>query len=459
MPFVLKMGALAALVVAVLPCARAADPAVELGDLVFHDLRFSNPQGDLLTSCAMCHTAADPQGDRAFTEFLSRSWRPWRAEDPARETLRNTPTLLDLATSPRFHYDGEFDSIEAQSFHTLTGRNYGWLPHEAEAAMAHVADVARNADPEYVSLCREAFNLDISSAQPREITEALAKAVEAFVLTLESPRDTPADEFMTINGMDAEPAKGELVSEYATRTLARLAALEADGALKRPGDFSEDALEGFRIFFTTKGRDRAGNCVTCHTPPHYSDFAFHNIGVTQEEYDGVHGGESYSNYAIPGAGAQRPSMDHMQWPEPGKPDHVDLGAWNFVDPETSPQRREGESAEAFLERMAGAFKTPTLRHLASTAPYMHNGAYPTIERSILLHIRSAMRGRLNILRSPAGELLNVRITEDDIAPLFAFLNALNERGNRKAAPTSIFEGGDGGYSYSVTQGGDNYPRD
>ena len=83
----------------------------------------------------------DPSGHRAFTEDLSRSGRPWRRGDNGRDTLRNTPTILDLAEAQFLHLDGEFLSLEQLSRETLVGRNFGWLPDERLEAVQHFRSV------------------------------------------------------------------------------------------------------------------------------------------------------------------------------------------------------------------------------------------------------------------------------------------------------------------------------
>jgi len=83
---------------------------------------------------------------------------------------------------------------------------------------------------------------------------------------------------------------------------------------------SPSAQRGFDLF-TGKA-----NCVACHSGPNFTDEGFHNIGL---------GGD---------------------------------------DP--------GRFAKLPIKISKGAFKTPTLRDVALTAPYMHNGAYRTLEEVI-----------------------------------------------------------------------------
>jgi cytochrome c peroxidase len=80
---------------------------------------------------------------------------------------------------------------------------------------------------------------------------------------------------------------------------------------------SEAAKRGFRLFTGKAG------CVRCHTPPDFSDFKFHNTGMN--------------------------SIDPGHYEVTGKADD------------------------------RSAFRTPDLRQVGRTAPYMHNGSLPTLE--------------------------------------------------------------------------------
>lgn len=84
---------------------------------------------------------------------------------------------------------------------------------------------------------------------------------------------------------------------------------------------SESAQRGLKLF-TGKA-----HCSACHSGPNFSDSAFHNVGVS------IHA------------------------------DSPDVGRF----------------AISHLEGDRGAFKTPTLREIARTAPYMHDGSLATLE--------------------------------------------------------------------------------
>lgn len=408
-----------------------------LGERLFHDTRFSSPQGDMITSCALCHTADDPLGYRAFTELFSRSWVPWRSKDRERETLRNTPTVLDLADHRFIHFDGEFRSLEEQSRKTITGRNFGWFPEERETALAQILAVMREDGPRsYREAFLNAYGVDIHALDGAETVDAIARAISDFVRGLKSERSSPYDVFAAANGIPPAPRPGEGPKRYGVHVLERVAALERTESLKLSERFDLMALEGYKIFLRSAGTGKAGNCVTCHVPPSFTDRIFHNAGVTQDAYDGQHGHGSFLALDIPiYADARRPVNRFHSPASRKRPGEVDLGYWNFAMFGNSPLYHAQDSETEFLDRTIATFKTPTLRNVSATDPYMHNGAYVTLEDVLDQKIRAAFFARMGQLRNSDPELEAIHIISDDIPALFAFLNALNDAGKRVSVPS------------------------
>jgi cytochrome c peroxidase len=126
---------------------------------------------------------------------------------------------------------------------------------------------------------------------------------------------------------------------------------------------SADAQAGLRLFRGT------GNCTACHIGPLLSDEQFHNTGV----------------------------------------------AWvrdRFLD--------DGRAGVSRRDADRGAFKTPTLREVARTAPYMHDGSLRTLEDVIDFYNRG---GRAN----PAldREIRPLGLARTEKQQLAAFLRALS----------------------------------
>jgi cytochrome c peroxidase len=402
---------------------------------LFADERFANPVGDFATACASCHkTLEDPQGPRAHTDFLARSWMPWRAEDPRRDQARNSPTLLDVADEPSLHLDGEFLSLEALVRGTLAGRPLGWLAGEEAAAFQRLATVVRS-DPAY----REGFStlgLDLAMVSDVELIERVTTVLSEHLRQLRSPRDSAWDRFATRNELPPEPAAGEAPEVYASRLLELVAERRASSKLTLGDGFDARALDGLELFFRTQAAEGpqavesfqavessqavkssgTGSCVSCHSPPRFADGAFHDLGVSQAEYEALHGDGSFVRLELP-APSHRPVARLTMAPERRDPLRADLGRWNTI---VSPRPED-------LERAVAAFKTPPLRNLAFSSPYMHNGRYSTVEDAILAHVRAAAAMRSGTLRNGDPMLVDLELGPGDIAALAAFLATLGDR--------------------------------
>lgn len=432
--------ALGVLMATGVPAAESLDlPAArELGRRLFREARFSAPRGDFSTSCQTCHLFdEDPQGLRAHTDFLSRSWIAWRREDPRREHARNSPSLLDAGTLPVLHSDGEFTSLEDLVLGTLAGRTFGWLPDEEAEARSWIVGViqgdpgAESDEPPYAELFRRAYDIDPGRSPAAEVLDGVARAVAEHVRTLEAPRNSPYDRFLDANGLAGVPAAQEPAEAYARRLLRDLALAESGPGIRFVPGFSPQALDGLKLFLRVPGSEEGdgadaspvGNCVACHPPPDFTDHSFHNVGASQGEYDQVHGAGSFARLEI--AAGSRPVPHFQAQPQRRWPQRVDLGHWNFADP-SSPLRRSGEGAEAFLRRMVGTFKTPTLRNLAYSHPYLHNGVYPTVRETLEAKLEWSRMARRGELRSADEELLGMALDDDAVSLLVTFLASLGD---------------------------------
>lgn len=121
---------------------------------------------------------------------------------------------------------------------------------------------------------------------------------------------------------------------------------------------NDAAKRGFALF------EGKGNCVACHQGFNFIDDGFHNIGLKGNQ---------------------------------------DVGRF----------------AKVPLPVMKGAFKTPTLRDIALTAPYMHNGMYRTLEE-VVAHYNRGGDGGENV--DPNMKPLN--LSEQEQQALVEFLKTL-----------------------------------
>ena len=138
--------------------------------------------------------------------------------------------------------------------------------------------------------------------------------------------------------------------------------------------FLEEARRGLDLF------ENKANCIRCHAGFNLTDNQFKNIGVA---FDG---------------------------PDP------DLGRYEFTG-------TEGDQ---------GRFKTPTLRALRYTAPYMHDGSEKTLEDVIEYYDRG---GNPNPYLDE--EMKPLELTEQEKADLLALMYAFDGEGWMVTAPIQL----------------------
>jgi cytochrome c peroxidase len=79
-----------------------------------------------------------------------------------------------------------------------------------------------------------------------------------------------------------------------------------------------------------------------------------------------------------------------------------------------------------LQRAIARFKTPGLRDLGHSNPYLHTGQADTLEQVLGLYARFSALARAGAMRNPAPELAGIALTPADVSALAAFLRSLDE---------------------------------
>jgi len=148
-----------------------------------------------------------------------------------------------------------------------------------------------------------------------------------------------------------------------------------DQVMRGEATFTPEEQLGHDLFHTlpdpAAGKRGAG-CFQCHAGPLFSDFAFRNNGLDRA----------------------------------------------FAD--------NGRGEVTGDARDAGTFKTPSLRNVALTSPYMHNGRFGTLEQ-VVEHYSSRIRNSPTLAPElvPFGDR-GLGLTEDEKKALVAFLRTLTE---------------------------------
>ncbi len=320
------------------------------------------------------------------------------------------------------------------------------------------------------------YRLDAEASSDDQIVQAVAKLMHAYMDSLrfgttntgrESP--SPYDRFLEKNDLPPRPKSGEAGLAYARRLLALIGQRKhlawitsEDGELElhdQPFQFGTTELRGLKIFFTRTDASipaHVGNCIACHTPPQFTDYRVHNNGVSQAEYDGIFGRGAFASLDVPGLAARNARFDAYLPPSSGHPNatsrfrsapsidqpgYADLGVWSVLANPTMPKPQAALTRilceqfglaskrctpAAVLPRSVAYFKTPSVRDLGQSNPYFHSGAMDTIEDVLRFYIATSDLARAGKLRNGSPELSGIHIDAADVAPLTAFLRALNE---------------------------------
>ncbi|MDH3719636.1 MAG: c-type cytochrome [Planctomycetota bacterium] len=186
----------------------------------------------------------------------------------------------------------------------------------------------------------------------------VAKAIASFervIVTGPSPHDY--NERLRAYADYTEEDLAE-IKEDEPEEFARYEQIKADAAAHA---MSESARRGRELFFTEKA-----NCSACHVGANLADEKYHNLGI--------------------GMDAEEPNLG-----------------------------RFGQTGE---EKDKGAFKTPTIRNVADSPPYMHDGSLKTLEEVVEHYVKG---GTPNEWLSK--DIVKLKLSDQDKKDLVAFMQA------------------------------------
>jgi cytochrome c peroxidase len=102
------------------------------------------------------------------------------------------------------------------------------------------------------------------------------------------------------------------------------------------------------------------------------------------------------------------------------------------------QEHDAGRLEIESTSLDGAFKAPTLRNIALTAPYMHNGVFATLEEVVDFYADGG--GRADGVENVDIHVLGFELTEQEKADLVAFMYALTDESNVPEFPERLPSG-------------------
>jgi cytochrome c peroxidase len=285
--------------------------------------------------------------------------------------MRNAPTLMYAAFSPEPHYDA------ARA--TLVG---GLLLDQRAPTLEAQA-------------LHPLFNpAEMGNASPQALVARLRAAPYAARIVPLFGARALTDPAQAMHAVSTALAAYQREPEFAPFS-SKFDAVRAGMAR-----FNDGEQRGYDVF-----RDpQRGGCVACHTiddrggrPPLFTDFSSHNLGLP-------------ANTASP----------FYRMPPPINPAgerFVDLGVAR------DPQRAG----------MEGRFRVPTLRNVAVTSPYMHNGGFASLGEVVRFYATACLPGNPERWapaevpgRRDCAQIARPNLTGRDIADLVSFMYALTD---------------------------------
>lgn len=363
--------------------------AAELGQAFFFDKRFSGPitsaSGNDLgamgeedkIACVSCH--GGPYMDDQRTPL------PRRVSLGANFHSRNAPTAINSVFYTWTNWGGRFSApwelpiavVESPVIMNGTRLEVAHIIYDHYHDAYEAAFGADSLDPVIATLP--------ASGKPR------ASADGDWELVLSDAERAIVNRVLVNFGKALEAYTRKLISRNAP----------FDQLIAGDSDVMDDDAKRGAALFVGKAR-----CVNCHSGPMLSDNQFHNLGVPQTGVDHV------------------PAMDNGRFNDiPGLVNSGFTSATAYSD-DTTTGRLAGLTIPP-PEDTRGAFRTPGLRGVTLTAPYMHSGQFDTLEEVIDFYDVGGVGFGGGASGTRDAQLLPLLLSTDEKADLLAFLQTLN----------------------------------
>ena len=347
--------------------------AAALGHRLFFDIRLSaNNQ----IACATCH----------IPEFLFTDRQ--QVAHGTRPNQRHTMPLLGAAYNQWFLWDGHKDSLWAQAIEPIEA------PDEQGSTRLHALHLIGK-DEAYRTAYESIFGSLPDLSDFKRFPDSGGPVGHPLYQAAWEGM-TPADQEIVTqifaNLGKAIAAYERLLQPGPGRFDRYVQALLEGDSTTMGQTLSAEEIGGLRLFI---GR---ANCIQCHRGPLFSDQMFHNTGAPQGAAEILDQGRK--------VGVEKVVNDEFNclsvYSEASEGDCQFLQAVRLDD-----------------DKQVYAFRTPTLRNVADTGPYMHAGQFATLEE-ILSHYNQAPS-------APAGvtEIKPLNLSKTELVHLEAFLKTLS----------------------------------
>ncbi|ASP38198.1 cytochrome C peroxidase [Bacterioplanes sanyensis] len=360
---------------------RVADDiaAARLGKALFFDAELS---GNGSVACSSCH-----QPQRYFTDGLARSVA-------LGVTQRNAPSIATSQYGPWQFWDGRADSLWAQALAPLEDvKEHGIARSDIARYIARA--YAREYQQVFGELPVEVINsVPAAAASPRQG----ATALQHWQQLTQQQQHVINQVFANVGkALMAYQRRIDLQPAPFDRFVQALQQQQSPQQLQRI--MTADEVKGLRVFM---GK---GNCASCHNGPLFTNFEFHNVGAPEPNTANVDMGRYEGVVAL-----QNSEFTCLsQFSDADKKDCEEMLFLKKQGPE-----------------LVGAFKTPSLRNVGKTAPYMQSGQMADL-MSVIAHYNKPLPPFYDRAQHPSRphfDIVPLNLTEDEQRQLVLFLHTL-----------------------------------
>ena len=328
--------------------------------------------------------APTPAGTTPFTLNIPKHF-------PKPQLPRDNPlTQEGIALGERLFLDSILSKDNSQSCAACHHTNMAFAEHRPVSLGAAGDPVRRNSMPLFNLAWSKSMTWDGKRARIRD--QALAPIQDAgemnqsladTVRKLEADPTYPAQFARVFGSPGITSERLSLAMEQFLLTIIS-ADSKFDRVLTKQATFSEEEERGLKLFLSEYDPARnvfGGDCFHCHGGNLFTDHDFHNNGLAPDPKD------------------------------------------------------RGRSEVTLKSQDAGKFKTPSLRNVALTGPYMHDGRFATLEEVLDHYSDHVVRTDTldpNIAKHPSG---GVQLSSADKKAIISFLKTLTDSRWQDQVPT------------------------
>jgi len=316
-------------------------------------------------------TVTDAEGQVVTLEAGHASLSKWILPDTPPTPADNPMTAEKIALGKNLYFDPRLSRNGSISCATCHNPSLGWSDAEAKA-IGIDGQVAGRSSPTVINTGYNTIHmwdgrkksLEDQATGPMEASSEMATDFDAMMKFLNNNRGYKAQFEQAFPGeVISKDTVAKAIASFERTVVSNTSAFDRwiKGDAKA---MNEQQINGFLTFIDPN----KGNCSVCHSGANFTDNGFHNLGLKQF----------------------------------GNKD-ADIGRFHLKKVKT----------------MNGAFKTPTIRDITQTAPYMHDGSLKSLRAVVEHYVRGG-----DVKENLSPNMKPLTITKQEQDDLIAFMKAL-----------------------------------